>query len=86
MHDRENCKQVAELLSQYLDFELPPEACVDIESHLAGCAPCIDFVESLRTTVALCRGYEPGAMPQPLSENARTQLEQAWQRMMAARK
>ncbi len=84
-HEPENCKEIFALLSQYLDLELPPEACQEIDQHLAGCAPCVDFVESLRKTVALCRGYEPGVMPEPLTASARAELEQAWQKMLAGR-
>ena len=41
------CQEVFALLSDYLNLELPPDACQSIEEHLAGCAPCIEFVESL---------------------------------------
>ena len=84
-HDSENCEEVFALLSEYLDLELPPEACQEIEEHLAGCSPCVEFVESLRKTVALCRGYQPSAMPRPLSTEAQTELEKAWQKMLASR-
>jgi len=82
----ESCKEVFELLSQYLDMELPPEACREIEGHLAGCPPCVEFAESLRRTVDLCHEYEPGVMPAPLSESARSELQRAWDRMLAARR
>ena len=85
-HEPENCKEVFALLSQYLDFELPPEACQEIEAHLAGCSPCVEFVASLRKTVALCRTYRPSAMPAPLSAEAREELERAWQKMLEGRK
>jgi RNA polymerase sigma-70 factor (ECF subfamily) len=85
-HDPENCKEVFELLSQYLDMELPPDACKEIERHLAGCPPCVEFADSLRRTVELCHGYEPGEMPGPLSESARSELEQAWDKMTEARR
>ncbi len=86
MEDRpESCKEVLELLSEYLDFELPPEACHQIENHLAGCSPCEEFAESLRKTVVLCRTYEPRSMPGPLSAEAREQLEQAWKKMLDTR-
>lgn len=81
----ESCKQILELLSDYLDFELPPEACEQIEQHLAGCSPCEEFAESLRRTVALCRTFEPKTMPGPLTEEARTQLEDAWKKMLRVR-
>lgn len=85
-HHPENCKEVFALLSDYLDLELPPEACEQIKNHLAGCAPCVEFVESLRKTVALCRSYGPNVMPKPLSEEARAELEKAWQKMLSGRK
>ena len=45
-HDPERCKQIFALLSEYLDLELPPEACSEIELHMTDCAPCIEFSES----------------------------------------
>jgi len=84
-HDPERCREIFALLSQYLDLELPPEACRDIEQHMAGCPPCVEFAESLRKTVEICRGYKPGVMPEPLSRGAREELERAWRKARAAR-
>jgi len=84
-HDPERCREIFALLSQYLDLELPPEACRDIEQHMAGCPPCVEFAESLRKTVEICRGYKPGVMPEPLSQGAREELERAWRKARAAR-
>lgn len=81
-----DCKEVFELLSQWLDLELPPDACRDIQEHLAGCPPCIEFAESLRKTVALCRGYIPGEVPAPIGAQAKAELEAAYRRMLAARR
>ena len=85
-HKPENCKEIFALLSDYLNLELPPDACREIERHLEGCAPCVEFAESLRKTVELCREYQPNAMPRPLSQTARTDLQQAWRKMLAARR
>jgi len=74
------------LLSDYLDLELPPEACQEIENHLAGCSPCVDFAESLRKTVELCRRYRPSELPSPLGTHAREELHAAYQKMLAARR
>lgn len=84
-HNSDKCKEIFALLSDYLNLELPPDACREIEGHLEGCVPCIEFAESLRKTVALCREYKPNAMPGPLSQTARTDLQQAWRKMLAAR-
>lgn len=84
-HATEECKQIFAALSEYLDLELPPEACREMEAHLAGCAPCIEFAESLRQTVALCHEYQASEMPGPISQAARARLQEAWHRALAAR-
>jgi len=81
----ENCKEVFATLSEYLDLELPPDACREVEQHLEGCPPCIEFAESLRKTIDLCHRYEAKEMPAPLSEKAREDLQAAYRRMLAAR-
>ena len=81
----ERCHEVFALLSDYLNVELPPDACREIENHLTGCAPCIEFAESLRKTVELCRNYQPEELPEPLSQTARQELIFAYQKMLAAR-
>ena len=85
-HERAaKCREAFALLSDYLNFELPPDACEEIERHMSGCAPCIEFAESLRTTVELCRRYQPAELPGPLGQEARERLFEAWQKMVAER-
>ena len=79
------CKEIFSLLSDYLNLELPPDACQEIETHLAGCPPCIEFAESLRKTVELCRSYRPTELPEPIGKQAREQLLDAYQKMLRAR-
>ncbi len=79
------CKEVFALLSDYLNLELPADACEDMHAHIASCAPCIEFVESLRKTVDLCRRFQPQEVPAPLGEEAKAQLMQAYKNMLAAR-
>lgn len=81
-----NCKEIFALLSDYLNLELPPDACQEVEQHLAGCPPCIEFAESLRRTVELCRGYRPTEIPGPMAQDAREQLMDAYRKMLDARK
>lgn len=81
----EDCKEIFALLSDYLDLELPPDGCAEIEAHLAGCTSCIEFVESLRKTIELCRLYHPSEVPEPIGKQAREQLLNAYRNAMAAR-
>ena len=82
----EKCKEVFSLLSDYLNLELPPDVCKEIDAHLNGCPPCIEFTESLRKTVELCRRYRPNEMPGPLGDHARERLLEAYRTMLASRK
>jgi predicted anti-sigma-YlaC factor YlaD len=81
-HDTENCKEIFAMLSDYLELELPAGDCERIKQHLAGCPPCVEFIDSLRKSVELCHGYEPGVRPSPLSPEARTELEKVWRQML----
>ena len=81
----EQCKKVFAALSEYLDRELPPASCEELEVHLKGCPSCIEFVESLRKSIDLCRGYFPGELPKPFSESARHELQEAYRKMLLAR-
>jgi len=84
-HQHGNCKEIFALLSDYLNLELPADACQEIETHLSTCPPCIEFANSLRKTVELCRNYDPGELPHPLTKEAREELLGAYRKMMAAR-
>ena len=71
----ERCKEVFALLSDYLNLELPPDACREIEAHIAGCEPCIEFTESLRKTVDLCRQYRSAEFPTPLWRRGQVSID-----------
>lgn len=77
-----NCSEIFAVFSEYLNLELPPDACREIEEHLADCPPCSEIVESLRATVDLCKQYKPGTMPAPLANGVRAQLREAYQQIL----
>jgi anti-sigma factor RsiW len=80
------CKEMFAMLSQYLDEELPDDVCREIDSHIAGCPPCVKFVESLKKSVDLCRECKEIDNPGPLPERAREELFSAYQKALAASK
>lgn len=73
------CQQIFALLSEYLDAELPADLCEKLAHHIGDCAPCVEFVDSLRRSIDLCREFEPGTMPEPLAEEARERLRKAYE-------
>ena len=80
MNDPE-CQDVFAKLSEYLDGDLPEAACEELEQHIRGCAPCVEFVESLRKSVRLGRQYQATEKPPPLSPEAERTLKDAYERM-----
>jgi predicted anti-sigma-YlaC factor YlaD len=47
------CKEVVELVRDYLAHDLSPEDTVRFEQHLHACTWCMTYLEQLRTTVRL---------------------------------
>ena len=47
------CREVVELLSDYLDGELAEPERVRVEEHLAGCDGCTMVLDELRETIRL---------------------------------
>ncbi|HEY8643753.1 MAG TPA: zf-HC2 domain-containing protein [Candidatus Dormibacteraeota bacterium] len=56
-----NCRQVVELMTDYLEGALAPADRRRFEAHLSGCDGCTEYLRQLRTSMALARrlGEEP---------------------------
>jgi len=80
-----SCEQLLARFSDHLDLDLSAEERRDFEKHLRRCGRCQEFAGSLRCIVELCRGFEPGLKPHPLTPRARAELEKAWRRAIAGR-
>jgi anti-sigma factor RsiW len=48
-----SCREVVEILGDYLDGAMTPEARVRLEAHLADCEGCAAYLEQLRVTIGL---------------------------------
>jgi anti-sigma factor RsiW len=46
------CRQVVELVTDYLEGDLPEPLRAAVERHLALCPPCVTYVEQMRVTAA----------------------------------
>ena len=47
------CKEVVEIVSDYLEGALPPEDRERFDAHLRVCDGCTSFVEQMRETIRL---------------------------------
>lgn len=57
------CRQIAELLGDYLDGTLPNPTRELLEFHIDGCAPCVAFMNTYRGTIAATRTLPDAPMP-----------------------
>jgi RNA polymerase sigma-70 factor (ECF subfamily) len=48
------CPDILNVFSRYLEGEISPQVCADMERHLEGCPQCRAACDSLRRTLALC--------------------------------
>ena len=62
-----SCKDSIHLLMDFLEGEMSPELARELEQHLAGCPPCVDFLHTYRRTPGMCRRALAARMPEELS-------------------
>jgi anti-sigma factor RsiW len=72
---REHCAELLGRLSEYIDRELDPAVCRDIEAHIAECETCRACLQTLKQTIALCRRAEARPVPSEVSERLHAMLQ-----------
>ncbi|MBJ8345392.1 anti-sigma factor [Antrihabitans sp. YC2-6] len=53
--DEIRCRQVVEMVTDYLDDELPPAVRRAFEQHLLECVHCTEYLGEISATIALLR-------------------------------
>ena len=48
-----SCKELVEVITDYLEGALPPSERARFEAHLAGCDGCTSYLEQMRRTIRL---------------------------------
>ncbi len=75
MSSKLRCKEIVDLLADYLDGALPPETAKSLKAHLDGCSPCVAFVNTYRGTVDVVRRLRDVEIPPELRERLISFLE-----------
>jgi anti-sigma factor RsiW len=55
------CKEVVELVTDYLTQAMPAEDRAELEQHLFTCPPCTTYIEQMRTLVTLAGRLDENA-------------------------
>ncbi len=70
-----NCRELVELLLDYVADELPADQRHVLEIHLSFCPPCVTYLETYRATIRLMRQLPPTPLPPELVARLRSALE-----------
>jgi anti-sigma factor RsiW len=54
-----SCRELVELVTDYLEDALPAEDRARFDVHIGGCDGCIAYLEQMRTTIELAGRLEP---------------------------
>jgi predicted anti-sigma-YlaC factor YlaD len=74
--DHDTCHNLLDSLSSYVEHDLSPELCLEIERHLAGCENCRVVINTLRKTIDLYHDTTPAAVvPDDVLERLYVRLE-----------
>ncbi len=57
------CRDAVALMTDYLEGALPSRERERLESHLAGCPHCSEYLAQIRATVAAAGHVEPDDLP-----------------------
>jgi len=68
------CRQLAELLADYLEGSLPRRTAELLEWHIDGCAPCVAFLNTYRGTIRATRSLRDVEVPPELKQRMLTFL------------
>lgn len=72
------CRELLALLNDYVDGDVDPSLCKELETHLAGCNPCRVVVDNVRKTITLYRKGEPCDLPASFRNRLHTALRARW--------
>ncbi len=53
MDNEMTCKELVELVTDYLEGTLPEDIRVRMDNHLSGCSGCTNYLEQMRQTIRL---------------------------------
>lgn len=72
------CDELLALLNDYVDGQVAPGICTELEKHLTGCNPCQVVVDNIRRTITIYRAGEPYELPLEFRERLHTALRERW--------
>ena len=65
MEEQMTCKELVELVTEYLEGTLPEDVRIRMEQHLSGCSGCTNYMEQMRQTIRLTGKLREESLTEP---------------------
>jgi anti-sigma factor RsiW len=72
------CDELLAMLNDYVDGDLEPGVCEELQKHLAGCNPCQVVVDNIRKTITLYKAGQPYELPVAFRRRLHRALRERW--------
>ena len=79
------CREITDLLLDYMTGELDPETVAAFEEHLRLCPDCVAFLNTYKKTVQVTRSLRYESIPAELERRARRFLRERTQKARRGR-
>ena len=73
------CDELLAILNEYVDGEVDPAICRELEGHLADCDPCRVVVDNMRQTIRLYKNEQEIELPAAFRQRLHQALRDKWQ-------
>lgn len=74
--DDVQCREVVDVLTDYLEGAMPPEQRAALEQHLLTCEGCTNYVEQLRMSIALTGRLQEEDVPPQVMDRILNMFEE----------
>jgi anti-sigma factor RsiW len=72
------CRELTELLLDFVSGELPKDKMEHIQAHLNVCPPCLAIMNTYRLTIQLTRRLPCSPLPPPCEQRLRAAVAEHW--------
>jgi RNA polymerase sigma-70 factor (ECF subfamily) len=74
------CPELLRALNEYIEGEIDPAVCEELEKHLAGCNPCKVVIDNIRKTISLYKNDKVYELPLDFKQRLHQALKDKWKK------
>ena len=74
------CQELLKVLNEYVEGDIDPAVCKELEEHLAGCNPCEVIIDNIRKTISLYKNDQVYELPADFKERLHQALRDKWKK------